>query len=125
MLEIIPSLSQIQEEQMYAYASVTARTTPYSDYATWRRLGGCEYLKVGCREDRARLFSVVPSARTRGKEHKLQRRRLPQTIKKNFCAEDNIFKDCLGTLLWVSLLDQGLGQVDLDVTPNLSPSVIL
>ena len=116
MLEIIPSLSQIQEEQMYAYASVTARTNPYSDYATWRR--------QGCK-DRARLFSVVLSARTRGKEHKLQRRRLPQTIKKNFCAEDNIFKDCLGTLLWVSLLDQGLGQVDLDVTPNLSPSVIL
>ena len=31
----------------------------------------------------------------------------------------------LGTLLWMSLLKQRLGQVDLEVPPNLSQSVIL
>lgn len=32
----------------------------------------CEDLKAGCKEDQARLFSVVPSPRTRGREHKLE-----------------------------------------------------
>lgn len=31
-----------------------------------------KYLKGGCKEYRARLFSVVPGARTKGGEHKLE-----------------------------------------------------
>ncbi|XP_032299214.1 adenylate kinase 9 isoform X1 [Coturnix japonica] len=72
---------------MYACASVRDRTNPCSDYETWRRWGGCKYLKEGCNEGRARLFLEVPSARTRGKGHRLQHRRCPLTIRKNFCTE--------------------------------------
>lgn len=41
-----------------------------------------EYLKGGCKEDGARLFSGVPSDRTRGSEHRLKYKRFPLTIRK-------------------------------------------
>ena len=46
----------------------------------------CKYLKGGCGQDRARLFSVLPSAGTRGNVHKLEHRRFPVNIRKQFCA---------------------------------------
>ena len=43
-----------------------------------------KYLKGGCKEDGARLLSVVPSVSTRGNAHKLEHKLFPLNTRKPF-----------------------------------------
>ncbi|GAB0181578.1 hypothetical protein GRJ2_000623100 [Grus japonensis] len=42
-----------------------------------------KYLKGGCLEEGARLFTMVPSARSRGNGHKLEHRKFHLNMRKN------------------------------------------
>ena len=105
-----------------------------------------KYLKGRSTEGGARLCLVVPSARTRGSGHKLELGKFPLNYRKNFCAVQlkehryrlprgcgtsslEIFQSLLDMvlcpLLWVSLLEQELSQMDPEVTANPNHSEML
>ena len=86
-----------------------------------------KYLQGGGQEDGARLFPVVPSDRTRGNGHKLKQRKLHLNMRKNFfplrvtepwprlpreAVESPSLDVVLCSLLWVTLLRQGVGLDD-------------
>jgi len=93
-----------------------------------------KYLQGGCQEDGARLFPVVPSDSTRGNGHKLKHRKFQLNRRKNFFTVRvtehwhrlhrevvespslETFQTPLDTvlcsLLWVTLLGQGVGLGD-------------
>ena len=106
----------------------------------------CEYLKGRCKEDGARLCSVLPRARKRGTGHKLEHKKFSLNARKHCCAvwvrehwhrvprgcgvsSLGICQSCLDvalcTLLWAPLLEEGLSQRDPEVPASLSHPVML
>ena len=103
------------------------------------------YLKGGCKEVGDGLFSVIPSARTRGHGRNLEHMAFPLNSRQHICAVQvmehwhRLPRGCgvsssetiktqldvgLGTLLWVSLLELGLAQMDPEGSSNPKWSVI-
>ncbi|GAB0177744.1 translation initiation factor IF-2-like [Grus japonensis] len=78
MIKVLEYLSY--EERLRELGTVRSR----EEKAQRDLINMYKYLKGGWKEDVARLFSVVPSDRTRGDGHKVEHRRFPLSIRKHF-----------------------------------------
>lgn len=69
-----------------SYEADSATTfQPRGEEAPWDLFNVYQYLEGRCKEDRASLFPVEPSTRTRGSGDQVQHKRCPLSTKK-FCA---------------------------------------
>lgn len=98
-----------------------------------------QYLIGRCQEDGARLFTVVPSAWTKGSVHKLEEFLSEHqegwhirwhSLSRDYEVSSLVLFKChlnmaFYLLLWVSMLEQGLSQMDPEVPANLNYSTDL
>jgi len=71
-------------ERVQRRVTKIVRGLEHLSYEKRLRENAYKYLKGGCQEDEARLFSMVPSDSTRGNGHKLKHRTFRLNTRKNF-----------------------------------------
>jgi len=79
-MKMIKGLEHLSTEERLRAGTVLSG----EEKAQWGLINVSKYLKGGCKDEGARLFSMVLSDRTTANGHKLKYRRLPLNISKHF-----------------------------------------